>query len=469
MISEEKATSLGEKAKRKKDLQEVADRLGWRDVNTSEECFILSEIRPEDHWATLKLRNSGTNLFQIFNSFVTDSLVDKIVTRYNDENHTFGTSKTHINHKRYYVRKKHIWQAFAVQLYIIGRQERPVEVRKNVNFKRIKIEEARSYFQSKHEVKPVGRELIESLIAHAHITSDDTEELSKNFQSIVHKLGQSIAGDEKLFFFSGNSGDIRLVVSKPGKVGLWFFELCCMLRVGDKELPYLLHFKLAKSQSNENTIDKIVQSWVDVTKSIGQDLVAPEELPNPDTYLAADSYYMSKASRDILVKSGQRFLMSCKEDRVKVEVARVHNDDQPDKPGLSRTIYNDQTRELFTYHYDTQKGVGKKYNLSRGLIRSTRRDKILLHKNRVPGYTYYKTMFEVCDKFNRNLHDRAWPLKRGGKKIPGDLGCQHDFSMAAIIQNTIYAYLVITCKNPDNHEFESLILTLANEVYYQSL
>ena len=63
MTSEEKATSLGEKAKRKKDLQEVADSLGWRDVNTSEECFILSEIRPEDHWATLKLRNSGTNLF----------------------------------------------------------------------------------------------------------------------------------------------------------------------------------------------------------------------------------------------------------------------------------------------------------------------------------------------------------------------------------------------------------------------
>ena len=38
--------------------------------------------------------------------------------------------------------------------------------------------------------------------------------------------------------------------------------------------------------------------------------------------------------------------------------------DKADEPGEEETIYNDETGELFTYHYDTEKCVGKKYNLS---------------------------------------------------------------------------------------------------------
>ena len=40
-------------------------------------------------------------------------------------------------------------------------------------------------------------------------------------------LGQYVAGDEKLFYFTGDSIIIRQVISKPDKIGLWFYELCC--------------------------------------------------------------------------------------------------------------------------------------------------------------------------------------------------------------------------------------------------
>ena len=33
------------------------------------------------------------------------------------------------------------------------------------------------------------------------------------------------AGDEKLFHFTGKSGDVRLVKSKPDQIGLWFYEI----------------------------------------------------------------------------------------------------------------------------------------------------------------------------------------------------------------------------------------------------
>ena len=38
--------------------------------------------------------------------------------------------------------------------------------------------------------------------------------------SFVLKLGKYVSGDEKLLNFTGNAGNIRLVLSKPDRVGL---------------------------------------------------------------------------------------------------------------------------------------------------------------------------------------------------------------------------------------------------------
>lgn len=57
-------------------------------------------------------------------------------------------------------------------------------------------------------------------------TAEYTEDISKNFQKFVLELGNSCVGDEKLFHYTGLTKDIRLVVSKPGRVGLWFYAVC---------------------------------------------------------------------------------------------------------------------------------------------------------------------------------------------------------------------------------------------------
>ena len=63
-----------------------------------------------------------------------------------------------------------------------------------------------------------------------------------------------------------------------------------------------------------------------------------------------------------------------------------------DEPGDEQWIFNEKTGELFTYHYDTQKGVGMKYNLSSGLVRSTNPNKIRQYKIFIPGYSHYKVL-----------------------------------------------------------------------------
>ena len=64
------------------------------------------------------------------------------------------------------------------------------------------------------------------------IDSSYLEELSNNFLTIVMNIGTYIAGDEKLLRFFGESGSVRVVISRPDRVGLWFYQLAYILSKG---------------------------------------------------------------------------------------------------------------------------------------------------------------------------------------------------------------------------------------------
>jgi hypothetical protein len=102
---------------------------------------------------------------------------------------------------------------------------------------------------------------VEHLIANFFLTSEYNDQLSKNFRSIVKEVGEYVSGDEKLFHFTGNSGNLRLVLTKPGKVGLWFYELCGAI---NSSMSYLLDLKLwgvDKQFGQVEQVVKIVQRW----------------------------------------------------------------------------------------------------------------------------------------------------------------------------------------------------------------
>jgi len=469
LTSEEKALNQAAQQKRIKETKRIAECLKWRDFEKKKECFVLDELPPVDAWTSFRLRNTDISMFNVFRNFVNDDIIDRLGQRFSEENHTYGSRKGTLKLKRAVITNVKIWQYFAVYIWLVGKQIKAQENTSNLNHLKSRVEVARKYFHEQHGIAAPGRDVIEKLISHCIITYDYAEVISKNFQSLVLKLGQAVAGDEKLFHFTGNSADIRLIPSKPGRVGLWFYELCARLRVGDKELPYLLSYSLQTSQNTDSTVASVVGKWMNALRTIGADRVPEGEHPNPKTYLAFDSFYLSKDSRNMLLAEGQKFTCSVAKERVSLEVSRVHDDQQPDIPGKTRTIVNDESGELFTYHYDRQKGVGKKYNLSYGFIRSELKEKIKAHEEIIPGYSYYKTFFEYCDNFNRSLHDRSWPHKRGGRGQLGDLGVQHDFIMAAILRNTINAYFSITQVDPLSVDFETSMTRLANDIYAYSI
>ena len=119
--------------------------------------------------------------------------------------------------------------------------------------------------------------------------------------------------------------------------------------------------------------------------------------------------------------------------------SRLHENRPANVPGDPNSIYNDESKELFTYHWDTQIGVGERYNLSYGLIPCTDKAKIKNYGDMIPGWCYCKKASEACDNFNRALHGRCWPHKRGGRNLPGNIWNHHDFIQADILENIINA------------------------------
>ena len=449
---------------------------GWRIINPKEECFLLDELPPEAAFLTLQMRK-GKDLhtyFDIFRRFINNNIINHLCSNMSEADMYLGSRVTYkkehkvvtseissVRPKIYRINDRDAWQAIAVQVHIVGKFKRPTENQgKGSGGLDPAVRDAREYLVSATGEKCVRLEVLRKLMSRLLITEDIICSITGNFQALVLSLGQYVSGDEKLWHFTGHSGNVRLVISKPDRLGLWFYELCGKLSNG---LPYMLYTRMHNSLKMSIPVSLIVGDWIHIMKSAGG-LGAD----NRKCYLCADSYYLSADSSAVMKEAGIHFSCSVAPNRMKKHVAMVH-DGKEDKTGEWNGIYNDRTEELFVYHFDTQKGVGKKYNYSIGFNRCTDRRKVKAHEGRVAGYEYYKTFFESCDRFNRALHDRYWPYKRGGRGTSGEAGEINDFMMACVLQNTYNAYMYLNdISTEDYPSFEDMCDELSLQIFQYS-
>ena len=57
----------------------------------------------------------------------------------------------------------------------------------------------------------------------------------------MRNLGTAVSGDEKLFYFTGNSSSVMMVPFKPTRIGLWTNQLVAELKNG---LPILIYMSM---------------------------------------------------------------------------------------------------------------------------------------------------------------------------------------------------------------------------------
>ena len=217
------------------------------------------------------------------------------------------------------------------------------------------IKEARRHFTDAHPNSPaICRHRVDKLLAHFLIDHTYFE-----YQSTVRSLGESVAGDEKLFHFTGNTAYI-ILPSKPAKIGFWVYQVAATLGNG---LPFMVHMRMMAVQPSlgeSAPVHNAAKDWKRVIDKFHMPCV-----------LVFDSYYTSTESIRILTASDQtsegsgasqsktvcRFIGSVRPDRYSLTDAFS---------GLVTTagqwegLYNKANGLLLVHYYDRDDHSGSK-------------------------------------------------------------------------------------------------------------
>ena len=479
--SEEKKAKIGEKRVAAAAAVDASAAANWKLVpqlanGNFQMCFNTpNEQPPANFFMTFKQRSTVDLSFaDIFVQMMTDSIMDKLFDEFPLEELRFK-----IRHTRGHEGQSggmrlclgYMWQSVCVTIRITGFNKSSKYGDGCKEPMKAALAEARAHFTkaSKSDSSsraPAGREIILRLASRMLMTEPFCELLAANCADMVLRLGQFVAGDEKLFHYTGESGLVRLVPSKPDKIGLWFYELCGCLANG---LAFCLFIMLHNSIQQKLTTVSVVSKWVANMRRIdlGADADA-DAVWYPHTVLVFDSYYTSKEVIEMFDQEQNKrvcYLASVTPDRFANLTRFLLPPGYVDEEGASKAAYNEVLKELYVFHWDTQKGVGKKFNFSRGLIPCSDKSKVSAKKFEIPGYDTYKTSFACCDDFNKGLHDKVWPHKRGGNGHKGFEGKINDFIMACMLQNTYNAWHQITGTVPHIISFQQFCCTLADQLW----
>jgi hypothetical protein len=381
--------------------------------------------------------SSDITLLGIFRSFMSDEFLSIIYNNRNDEKaDSFYISKSSSRNWHFDYCRKTILINLAIDIRFCGLQIESSNDQKR--FLRSRLETEVAYFKEKFAIEltlennhniNLGINVHETLMSRFLITPKEYQLLSTSFQSLLSSYGDSIAGDEKLFYFTGNSGNIRLVPSKPDRIGLWFYELCCRFANG---LPYMLDIQMAHSEGElkRKETSQTIEAWINVIKkNIGE------------SFLAFDKYYVSEKGARLLNESAITYGCSAKGESGFV---KPYNDaittitNVPFKWGGSYKMKDDGTANLCIRR--VEKDGTLRICFTNGFKRYAKKQ----GANVIPGYDQYRFVFSLCDIYNKQMHHAPRPHKRGGFLRRGEEGKEHDFAMVCILLNTFNAYESIT-------------------------
>lgn len=237
------------------------------------------------------------SLLSIFLAIVTPNLLVAVVNGCNDLHPNHWTYSDHKRQAILPTNQRVLYQLLAITIRIYGHQNKPKESDSNDRPLRQELEEQCDYFKTKfgnsrlHNMP--GVRTLEYLFARFAISSEFFHLVNANFRSLFASIGDLFAGDEKLLHFTGNSVNILQVLTKPDRIGIWFYEGCIQLSNG---LPFLLYISLrnlCNDDINDGAPEKvhyIVKQWVESITHFGINGVL----------LAFDSYYFSAATQEHL-------------------------------------------------------------------------------------------------------------------------------------------------------------------------
>ena len=123
--------------------------------------------------------------------------------------------------------------------------------------------------------------------------------------------------------------------------------------------------------------------------------------------------------------------------------------------------FNPETCHSVVLHHSGQPQIGKKYVMSNAaqLIKVPKSDMS------VPLSDLYRGTFNTCDIFNKQIHGRSWPHKKGGYNRFGSRGVEYNFILTCILINCFNLYGELMGEGFVERDFKTNCLELADELF----
>ena len=281
----------------------------------------------------------------------------------------------------------------------------------------------------------IGKQRIKYIHSHFFLRmgTEDEVDLNNQIQSLVNTTGEALAGDEKLFRYTGRSGFVRLCPNKPAKTGIWHYQLVCYLPSG---LPVLISTKAHLASTGlgmKLPCSDVVKLWGKLILEKGNSSI-----------LFMDSYYLDTTGRNWLQENNIKYIVGLKKDRFR-DITRCLLP-HVTKSGQHCTMFNAKTNEVATFHWSLDANVGKKLVLAGNCI--TRTQHTSGKRGCIPVYDEYAAGFAGCDNFNQIMHGKKWPFERKKSAAGADYANGWNYMFTSILLNCYHLWVDSDYKNP---------------------
>ena len=406
---------LGEIRKKKQEIEKAWKKEGWSFLRRHETVLKLGEESVVESYPLHRVSATDSK-YDILRKilpleFLMGTLRRRVEEREGGLTFDKGVGKS-------YTVKESIFTVLcilAVRIWIHGRQNRDVTMEKAVR-------EAVYHLHEKND-RIYCHCTMRQLLAMYWFEVDSVDEfqISENLGKLFILLGDAVSGDEKLFRYTGASGYVRLVVSKPGRVGLWMFQAAISLGCG---LPCLIYSRMHTScMENGRNI-----SCTEIVKDWGNMIINCVQCKASTLYM--DSYYLTDKGRKWLRANKVQYVASLNRGRFGTIVNML--DKKVDKSGMHALAYNKKTKESAVFHWSTNKRLGKKFVLSTGFEVARK----IPGDHSCPMYDHYKQGFSNCDKFNKVLHGKTWPYRLNGNWMAAS-----DYLFTCVLINVYHLWI----------------------------
>ena len=197
-------------------------------------------------------------------------------------------------------------------------------------------------------------------------------------------------------------------------------------------------------------VSKVVKHWAKVVHSFNAARMN-------DTLLVFDSCYLDKGARVGLADKKVKFIGAVNQQRFPALTQMVRAG--VSKKGQWKGLWNGLRKELIVHSFTKD---GKQYT---ALTNAYRRLATRSDTKSVPVCCDYGKMFSACDVFNRQIKNRIWPHRHGGRKRLGDIGKFRSFAFGCVLQNTFKSYCDMNSVDRKEFDYYSLCEDLASQLY----